>query len=318
MRKPERKTQHATERRSQETERAQSVLIRLREARPRRAMNGVPASPRILGNPMNFRALFHSVLLPALAGAGFLVAQNAPPTTMPWKDPSYDKDRPESHAIPRPDPGEGPNSWPLWMKHHENRKRWVAEQDVDLLMVGDSIVFGWSRIGKPVWDEYFGKSSAVNIGSSGDRICHMLWHFQNGGLDGMKKHNPKVVVVMMGTNNRGEPEKKGADTAYGVLALLKEIHAKLPESKILLLAIFPRGDKPEDAGRLRNQEINAILQTYADGKTVHWLDIGPSFLNADGTLKRDLMPDALHPNLEGYRVWAEAMKPALEKLMGGK
>jgi hypothetical protein len=140
---------------------------------------------------------------------------------MPWQDPAYDKDRPESHAMPRPDPGEGPNSWPLWMKHHENRKSWVAEQDVDLLMV-------------------------------------------------------------------------------------------------LLLAIFPRGDKPDDAGRLRNQEINAILQTYADGKTVHWLDIGPSFLHADGTLKRDLMPDALHPNLEGYRVWAEAMKPTLGKLMGGK
>ena len=93
---------------------------------------------------MNLRTFLHSVLLPALACAGFVTAQ----TAMPWQDPAYDKDRPETHAISRPEPGEGPNSWPLWMKHHEQRKRWVTEKDVDLLMVGDSIVFGWSRVGK--------------------------------------------------------------------------------------------------------------------------------------------------------------------------
>ena len=266
---------------------------------------------------MNRRAFYHSIFLPALACAGFVTAQSVAPATMPWQDPTYDKDRPESHAMARPEPGEGKDSWPLWMRHHENRKHWVAEQDVDLLMVGDSIVFGWSRIGKPVWDAYYGNDHAVNIGSSGDHTYHMLWHFQNGGLDGMKNHNPKVVVLMMGTNNRGDLAKKGADTAYGILALLKEIYAKLPASKVLLLAIFPRADKLDHADRLRNQQVNAILKTYADGITVHWLDIGQAFLNADGTLKRELMPDALHPNPDGYRVWAEAMKPTLRKLMEG-
>ena len=236
--------------------------------------------------------------------------------SMPWENPSYETTIRATQAESRPGPEEPPESWNLWLRHHEDRKRWCAEKEVDLLMVGDSIVFQWSRRGKKVWDEFYGDRKAVNIGSSGDRTYHMLWHFQNGGLDGMKDHNPKVVLVMIGTNNRGIPELHGHDTAYGILALLKEIHAKLPESKILLMPIFPRGDTPEDKGRIRNEEINQIIRTYVDDKTVHWLDIGHVFLDEKGTLNRELMPDGLHPNEEGYRAWAKAMEPTIQTLLG--
>jgi len=235
---------------------------------------------------------------------------------MPWVDPSYKTDIPATMAESRPGAKEDPKSWTEWMRHHEDRKRWCTEKDVDLLMIGDSIVFGWSRLGKPVWDAYYGDRKSVNIGSSGDQTQHMLWHFQNGGLDGMKDHNPKLVVMMMGTNNRGEPELHGEDTAYGILALLKEIHTKLPESKILLMPIFPRGDTPEDAGRVRNAEINEILKTYVDNKTVHWLDLSHVFLDKEGKLNRDLMPDGLHPNLDGYWAWADAMESTISKFLG--
>lgn len=235
-------------------------------------------------------------------------------STKPWKTPDYRTDIPATRATYRPEPGVE-KGWTAWIRHHADRARWVREQQVDLLMVGDSIVFGWARTGKPVWDEFYGKRKAVNIGSSGDRTDHMLWHFQHGGLEGMKERNPKVVLMMIGTNNRGIPELKGHDTAYGILALLKEIHAQLPESKIALMPLFPRGKTPEDAGRLRNAEINAIIKGYADDRTVLWLDINHVFLNQDGSLKMELMPDGLHPNLEGYRVWAEAMEPTLKRLL---
>jgi lysophospholipase L1-like esterase len=235
---------------------------------------------------------------------------------MPWEDPAYRTDLRATMAESRPGPEEDPKSWTEWLKHHEDRKHWCTEKEVDLLMVGDSIVFGWSRVGKPVWDAYYGDRKAVNIGSSGDRTYHMLWHFQNGGLDGMKERNPKVVLMMIGTNNRGEPEAKGEDTAYGVLALLKEIHAKLPESKILLMPIFPRGKTPDDPGRVRNEEINKILHTYVDNQTVHWLDLSHVFLDGQGNLKMNLMPDGLHPNLDGYWAWAEAMEPTISKFLG--
>lgn len=250
------------------------------------------------------------IALPGLWGA-------TPPAgaePMPWGNPAYETTIRATQAESRPGPEE--TGWTEWLRHHEDRKRWCAEQEVDLLMIGDSIVFGWSRVGKKVWDEFYGERKAVNIGSSGDRTYHMLWHFQNGGLDGMKNRNPKVVLMMIGTNNRGIPELHGYDTAYGILALLKEIHAKLPQSKILLMPIFPRGNTPEDAGRLRNNEINKIIQTYVDNRTVHWLDIGHVFLDEKGNIKKDLMPDGLHPNEEGYRVWGKAMEPTITKLLG--
>jgi len=267
---------------------------------------------------MKYETWFAIISFSLLSLAGCTVGKGTADhvAEMPWEDPFYETNIRATQAESRPGPDEDPNGWTLWRKHHENRKRWCTEQEVDLLMVGDSIVFGWSRIGQPVWNEFYGERKAVNIGSSGDRTYHMLWHFQNGGLDGMKEHNPEVVVVMIGTNNRGEPEQNGADTAYGVLALLKEIHAKLPESKILLLAIFPREEKPDSVGRIRNDQINQILQTYADNQTVYWLDLSHVFLNDDGTIRRVLMPDALHPNVEGYRAWGHAMEPKLKELLG--
>jgi len=227
----------------------------------------------------------------------------------PWDNPSYRKDIPATQAISRPEPGR--TGWPLWMKHHEDRKRWVAERKVDLLMIGDSITFRWSRDGKKVWDEYYAKRNGCNIGSSGDWTKHMLWHFQHGGLDGMKGRNPKLVVLMIGTNNRGKPE----EVAYGILAILKELRARLPESKILLLGIFPRGWEPTSALRVRNNQVNEIIRTYADDKVVHWLDIGHIFLHEDGELNRGLMPDGVHVMERGFRAWAEAMEPTIKRLM---
>ena len=255
-----------------------------------------------------------SNILSALSFASLFVLSTAHAQKMPWEDPKYSTDTRATQAESRPGPNE--KGWTEWLKHHEDRKRWCVEKEVDLLMVGDSIIFEWRRVGKKSWEQFYGNRKAVNIASSGDTTYHMLWHFQNGGLDGMKAHNPKLVVVMIGTNNRGIPELKGLDTAYGILALLKEIHAKLPESKILLMPIFPRGKTPEDQGRLRNDEINKVIQTYVDNKTVHWLDVGHVFLDDKGNLKTDLMPDGLHPNEEGYRVWGEAMEPTIKKFLG--
>ncbi len=259
-----------------------------------------------------FSTLPKITVAPLLALLGCMAPALAQP--MPWEDPAYETNIRATMAESRPGPDE--KGWTAWLRHHNDRKRWCTEKEVDLLMVGDSIVFGWSRTGHKVWKEFYGKRKAVNIGSSGDRTYHMLWHFQNGGLDGMKGHNPKLVVMMIGTNNRGEPKLQGKDTAYGILALLKEVRAKLPDSKILLMPIFPRGNTPADKGRIRNDGINKIIRTYADNKTVHWLDIGHVFLDKEGNMNRALMPDGLHPNEEGYRVWGRAMEPTIRKFLG--
>ena len=139
-----------------------------------------------------------------------------------------------------------------------------------------------------------------------------------GELDGLK---PKAVVLMIGTNNTGfeadkvTPRNTPAEAAEGVKAIVRGLRAKFPATKILLLAVFPRGEKPDNPQRLQVAAINAVIAKLDNGRSVRYLDIGPKFLAADGTLPKDVMPDFLHPNEKGYEIWAAAIKEPLAELL---
>ena len=141
--------------------------------------------------------------------------------------------------------------------------------------------------------------NALNLGTAGDRTQHVLWRLRNGNLDGI---SPRLAVVMIGTNNSAAGDKP-EDTAAGVKAIVSELRTRLPKTKVLLLAIFPRGDN--DTTGKANTEVNALLAKLADGKMVHFLDIGPSFVDKDGKVRKDLISDGVHPNEKGHQVWAE-------------
>ena len=119
---------------------------------------------------------------------------------------------------------------------------------------------------------------------------------------------------MIGTNNSGSNSPQ--EIADGLVAITKQLREKLPKTKVLLLGVFPRGSNKDDARRMVNEKANAIFKKLADGKDVHYLDIGDKFLEADGTLTRKIMPDLLHLSEEGYTIWAESIEPTLKKLMG--
>jgi len=121
-------------------------------------------------------------------------------------------------------------------------------------------------------------------------------------------------VVMIGTNNTGHFMQDPKEVAAGVKRILEIIAEQSPETKILLHGIFPRGRTALDEKRLNNQAINQRIRRLADGEKVQWLDIGDVFLAADGSLSAEIMPDALHPNEQGYRLWAEALEPKLKQL----
>lgn len=199
------------------------------------------------------------------------------------------------------------------MPQHERSVARVRQGQVDLLMIGDSITQGWGDEGRQVWDRYYAHRRAVNLGFNGDRTEQVLWRLQHGELDGI---HPKVAVVMIGTNNSGTRNDPPEETAAGVQAIVTLIRTKLPEMKILLLGIFPRGATAIDALRILNEAINERLRAFADGRQLFYADLGHLFLEHDGRLKRDLMPDLLHLNEQGYRVWAEGMEAQLKELLG--
>jgi beta-glucosidase len=199
-----------------------------------------------------------------------------------------------------------------WMPRHEAKLTEEGRKTADLLFIGDSITHGWETTGKPVADTYFSDFSIYNIGFSGDRTENVLWRFNNGEIDGI---NPELAVVMIGTNNTGHRQDSSECTARGIEIILDELNEKLPETEVLLLAVFPRGETPDDELRQINNEINQRITSFADGEQVHFMNINSVFLDKDGTLPEGIMPDHLHPNEQGYELWAEAMLPAIRELL---
>lgn len=201
-----------------------------------------------------------------------------------------------------------------WMPRHEEKlKEKEKLGTVDLLWIGDSITHGWEVGGKATWEKYYAKRKPLNIGFSGDRTENVLWRLNHGAIDGI---SPKLAVIMIGTNNAGHRKDSPADIAAGISEIIKTLRKKLPNTKILLLAIFPRGADNEDELRKLTHGANELIKGYANNEDVFFADINAAFLEADGKLPKEVMPDLLHPNEEGYRRWAEKLEPTLTKLLG--
>ncbi len=207
------------------------------------------------------------------------------------------------------------------MKRYESmnaRAKQAAEKgDANILFIGDSITQGWEGAGKDAWNKHFAPLNAINLGISGDRTQHVLWRLDHGNIDGMAKPSagsaPKLAVIMIGTNNSNGADNTAEEIGAGITQIVSSLRAKLPETKVLILAIFPRNEKPE-AQREKNAKASEIASKSADGKMVHYLDIGPKFLTADGTLSKDIMPDLLHLSPKGYEIWAESIEAKVKEL----
>ena len=199
-----------------------------------------------------------------------------------------------------------------WVKRHDGFVEIAKKGGVDFLLLGDSITDGWRGKGKAVYAEHFEPLKPANFGIGGDRTQHVLWRLQNGELDGI---TPKLCMLMIGTNNGKDSAE---DVAAGITAIVKEIQKKSPSTKVLLLAIFPRGEKPYP-GREKNDKVNGIVSKLDDGgKTVKYLDIGAKFLAEDKSLTKEIMPDFLHLSEKGYGIWADAVMPSVKELLGAK
>jgi beta-glucosidase len=200
-----------------------------------------------------------------------------------------------------------------WIKRHESLGRHNGTEQIDIVFLGDSISEGWLGEGKTVWDKHYAPRKAVTLGIGGDETQHILWRLDHGAVDEL---NPKVVILLIGTNNIGNSGHGAEPTGAGIKLIVEQLRAKLPNAAILLLGVFPRDAMPDTGWRKDIRQINSAISQLHDGKHIWYLDIGDSFLTPDGKIPPAIMPDALHLSTQGYEIWANAMEPLLSRLVG--
>jgi lysophospholipase L1-like esterase len=192
----------------------------------------------------------------------------------------------------------------------------IQEGPIGLLFLGDSITRRWVDV-LHLWNQYFDKYNPANFGVGGDTIQSLLWRIQNGELDDI---TPQVIVLLIGTNNA--PTNTGEEIASAMRKVVDMIGMKLPETKILLLAIFPRGPQTEDGTSPENpyymdivNYVNSELEKLDNSDNIRYLNFGHQFIGADGNIDISLMPDQLHIIEPGYKIWGDTMQPLLEEMM---
>ena len=192
---------------------------------------------------------------------------------------------------------------------------------IDVYFAGDSITRRWRATDYPRflanWNENFFGWNAANFGWGSDNIENILWRLQNGEIDGV---HPKVIVLLAGSNNVGKSpasEAKVADITKGIKALLDTMREKAPKATIIVMGILPRNDgaNPSDVMSAINK-INENIGKFADGKTIHHLNINDKLADKDGKLFEGVTEDRLHLSLKGYQIWADALKPLFTELLG--
>jgi len=196
------------------------------------------------------------------------------------------------------------------VQRHKQFLKLTKPGNPDVVFLGDSITQAWENAGREAWAKNFAPLKAMNFGISGDRTGHVLWRLTEGGEFANIK--PKLVVLMIGTNN--VPTHKPEDIAGAIAEITKTIHAKSTDTRIVLLAVFPRAI--DSTGTVDNKiaEINKIIAKLHDGKKITYLDIGDKFL-VNGKVSRGIMPDFLHLSPRGYEIWATAIAPVVRKML---
>ena len=238
-------------------------------------------------------------------------ARQAAPATPPAQAPSRpDLLAPADLPAPRPDR----NS----QLAHEQLLQKAKQGRIDVYFVGDSITRRWGATDYPEllahWKKTFFGWNAGDFGWGADGTQNILWRLEHGELDGV---NPKVVVILAGTNNVGtEPggRAKVAEISRGILAIVQACRLRAPAATIILTAIFPRNDAMDVLPEIR--VINENLARLADGRAVRFLDVNAGLADAEGRLLPGMMHDGLHPTLQGYQVWADGLRPLLTELLG--
>jgi lysophospholipase L1-like esterase len=211
-----------------------------------------------------------------------------------------------------PTPEVDPERIDWWYGKHAQDTNALATLKPDILFMGDSITDYWNSsndYGANIWNSYYANRNAYNIGISGDKIEELLWRIQNGVF--AHNINPKVVVLMIGTNNRDDLTNR----VDGIRLVIDYILEHTVDTKVLALGIFPREAVPNTE---LFQPVFNLMAQWPETNRVVIADIRDTFL-LPGTsdLNPELFHDGrLHPNEDGYQCEAQVLDPYIAEIMG--
>ena len=202
-----------------------------------------------------------------------------------------------------------------WAVHRfEQINAAVKTEPHRVLFLGDSITERFPHDAPEVWRQHMAPRGVLDAGVSGDRTEHLLWRMQHGNLAGPR---PKAAIMLIGTNdltNGGDP-RPPAVVAEGIRADLAYLRQELPQTRVLLLGLWPRADVPRLAPRV--PAVNRLIQGCGDGRDVVYADIGGVLLDPDGRLSRAVSPDLLHFSERGYARLVPRLDALIDRLTGG-
>ena len=225
-----------------------------------------------------------------------------------WSDPVVPpiKGTPNIKVTSKNDPTKpvpGGVRW-FWNNHQGNLQKTKAD-NFDVCFLGDSITSGWPG---DLMKKYSGKYRPANFGIGGDRTENVLFRLNGGELAWT---NPKVIVLLLGVNNLSMGNNPG-EVALGVSTVITKLRAVVPNTKILLMGVFPTKLAAHNA---RIPQVNAYLAKMDDGKMIRFLNINATFMDKDGKLRNELMKDDVHLSRNGYVTWSEGMAPLLDEML---
>lgn len=266
---------------------------------------------------MKFAKLFLCAAIAATLADEIVLAQPTPPATTPSTGQST---RPPARGrLPASADQASPRTDANSLAAHQQLLEKAKTGRIDIYFEGDSITRRWGATDYPKflanWNENFHGWNAADFGWGADRIENILWRLENGELDGV---NPKIIVLLAGTNNISGPPgdaARVADITGGLKAVVDLCRKKAPAAVIIITGIFPRNDNPSANPTIKL--VNENLAKLADGKAIRYLNINDKLADADGKLFEGMMnADRLHPDLKAYQVWAAALKPIFTEILG--
>jgi lysophospholipase L1-like esterase len=183
----------------------------------------------------------------------------------------------------------------------------------NVVFLGDSIFDRFQNgAGAAVWLAHIAPLGARDLAASSSTTQNVLWLIDHGVLDGT---SPSAVVLLIGTNNFVYQESP-VEVAAGVQATVAAVHSRLPRAGIIVLGLLPKGKDPHGKFRWEIPMVNRLLAPLGALPGIRFLDVGSAFLNPDGTIEQNLLPDYTHPSAGGYQLLVDALRPLLKTFLG--